>query len=146
MAVTAIQVCGRVIGRHPCRADCYAATQKMLDGTTRAWPSRYHPRMAIRTLNVTGVTIGGYSFEATGRPRLTTIGDDRSWRATVGVLAAPELGVRSNLFAVSVETEQGETLHDTAHCALIDEPVAGGRVWLGFVGAGTYRLARQTAD
>ena len=48
----------------------------------------------MRTLHITGLTLSGFAVDASGRLQISIFGDDRSWKATLRVLAMPELGSR----------------------------------------------------
>jgi hypothetical protein len=43
--------------------------------------------MGVRTLHVTGLTLSGFGVDAAGRLQISAFGDDRSWKATLRVLA-----------------------------------------------------------
>jgi hypothetical protein len=99
--------------------------------------------MGIRSLDITGVTIGHRDTKATGRITVVTLGNDRWWRAVFRVLALAELGSITNVdpCPVEIKTEQGPTLNGHATYMTAHKASADGRVWVRATGAGVFVVA-----
>jgi hypothetical protein len=96
--------------------------------------------MGVRTLHVTGLRLSGFAVDAAGRLQISTFGDDRSWKATLRVLAMPELGSRLAVESVVITTTEGATLTGPATFVPIAQPRLEGRLWLSAMSAGAFEV------